>query len=289
MFRAFAKGHKLALDYHASVQARRPGAERGVFAKKKDSGGELYIYEMIGASFWGGGLTEKDVADQLDKLKGVKTLDIYINSEGGDVFAGKAIYNSLKRFDAAKTVHIDGLAASAASFIAMAGDKIITAENATWMIHEAWGGAMGSAGDMRALADVLDGENKAIAGIYAARTGQPAASFWMRPPPSAAAPNPEATGLMAAETWMSADQALAMKLTDEIEKNAAPAVDDEKAADELAAKLPAFQIAKETQARIAAVRSNRVLLADMEQSILHDRPRASPGRTTQRPAARTGS
>jgi ATP-dependent protease ClpP protease subunit len=90
----------------------------------------------------------------------------------------------------------------------MAGDKIVTAENATWMIHEAWGGAMGNAGDMRAIADVLDGENKAIAGIYAARTGQPASSFWTRPAPSAADPSPAATGLMASDNWMSAEEAL---------------------------------------------------------------------------------
>jgi ATP-dependent Clp protease protease subunit len=275
MFPIFAKGRNLALDYHARLPASRK-VERGVFAKKKDSSGELYIYEMIGASFWGGGITEKDVADQLGKLKGVGTLDVYINSEGGDVFTGKAIYNLLKRFEAKKTVYIDGLAASAASFIAMAGDKIVTAENATWMIHEAWGGAMGSAADMRALADVLDGENKAIAGIYAAHTGQPAASFWTRPPPSAGDPNPIATGLMAAESWMNAEEALALKLTDEIQKNAPPAGPEAAQADALAQQIPAFQIAKETQARIAAVRNNRLLLAEMEQSILNDRRRASP-------------
>jgi hypothetical protein len=93
MFRAFAKGRKLALEHHERLKALRHTAERGLFAKKKDSAGELYIYETIGASFWGGGVTAKDVAAQARWLKGAKTLDIYINSEGGDVFEGKAIYN----------------------------------------------------------------------------------------------------------------------------------------------------------------------------------------------------
>lgn len=262
------------------------GVLPGLFASKKESRGEIYIYEAIGFDCWtGSGVTSKDVVAQLDKLKGVKTLDIYINSPGGDVFEGKAIFNSLRRFDAEKTVHIDGIAASAASFIAMAGDKIVTAENATWMIHEAWGMAGGNAVDLRAIADVLDKENAAIAGIYAARTGQPASSFWARAAPSAAEPSPSATGLMADETWMSADEALAAKLSDATEKNA-PDESDEAEAEKMAAAIPLFRVAAETQRRISAARVRQV---DAENSVLNDRRRASPERiSTQRPAARTG-
>jgi ATP-dependent Clp protease protease subunit len=284
--RAFAKAHKIANDHAARLKAAR-GRERGIFAAKKDTRGELFIYEQIGESFWGGGVSAKSVIDQLEKLKGVSQLDIRINSEGGDVFDGKAIYNALRRFAANKTVYIDGLAASAATFIAMAGDRIVTAENATWMIHEASGLAMGNAGTLRDLADVLDGENAAIAGIYAARTGQPASMYWTRADPSAANASPEATGLMAAETWMNAHEALAAKFTDEIEKNAADSPSDGDVAD-LAAQIPALRIAAETQRRIAAAKKPALVLAEMEQSLLHDRRRASPGRTqSQRPAART--
>ena len=283
MFRLFAKNRKFALDYHEQIRARAVAPlDRGVFAKAKgDTAGELYLYETIGSSFWGGGVTAKDVVAQLDKLKGAKALDIHINSEGGDVFEGKAIFNSLRRFDAVRTVYIDGLAASAASFIAMAASpgKLITAENATWMIHEAWGGVMGSASDMRAIADELDRENLAIAGIYAARTGQPVESFWAR----AEAGGP-ASGLMASDKWMNAEEALAMKLTDSIEKNAP--MGEDMALEKAAASIPAFVMAKQTQERIASARRATEVLA-REQSLLNDRRRAGPGREPQRPAART--
>lgn len=284
--RALAKAHKIAADFRAQRYPGDSGLNSGVWAaKKSDAKGELYIYESIGLDWWtGGGITGKSVVAELKKIEGVKTLDIFINSPGGDVFEGKTIYNTIKRFDAEKIVHIDGIAASAASFIAMAGDKIITAENATWMIHEAWGGASGNAEDLRTIAGLLDIENAAIAGIYAARTGQPASSFWMRPAPSAADPSPAATGIMASDTWMSAAEALAAKLTDEIEKNAA--ADDDAEAEKLAAKIPALRIAAETQRRISAARVRQV---DAERSVLNDRRRASPERSSTRPAARTGS
>jgi ATP-dependent protease ClpP protease subunit len=99
--RAFAKAHKIANDHAARLKAAR-GRERGIFAAKKDTRGELFIYEQIGESFWGGGVSAKSVIDQLEKLKGVSQLDIRINSEGGDVFDGKAIYNALRRFAANK-------------------------------------------------------------------------------------------------------------------------------------------------------------------------------------------
>lgn len=284
--RALAKAHKIAADFRERHGPLPTSAVPGVWANKKDTKGELYIYESIGLDWWtGGGITGKSVVAELKKLEGVKTLDIFINSPGGDVFEGKTIYNTIKRFDAEKIVHVDGIAASAASFIAMAGDKIITAENATWMIHEAWGGASGNAEDLRTIAGLLDIENAAIAGIYAARTGQPASSFWMRPAPSATDPSPAATGIMASDTWMSAAEALTAKLTDEIEKNAAPESDDAEA-EKMAAKIPALRIAAETQRRISAA---RVRQSDAEHSVLNDRRRASPERSSTRPAARTGS
>lgn len=194
MKRPFAKAHEIA-------QRFRNGTTKTLF-NKKDKTGSLYVYEVIGEDWWtGGGVTAKKVVEALDAMGDVKNLDIFINSEGGDVFEAKAIFANLKRFGAQKTVYIDGIAASAATFIAMAGDKIITAPAATWMVHEAWSVALGRAEDMRSMADVLDLENQAIAETYAKRTGRPV---------------DEMVKLMAEETWMSAQEALDNKFTDEI-------------------------------------------------------------------------
>lgn len=121
---------------------------------------DLYFYGDICASSWDVWQYEdkcpQDVADFLNGLNGVQTVNLYINSGGGDSFAGLAIYNILKRNPAAKKVHIDGLAASAASIIAMAGDTIITPPGAQIMMHNPWTIAMGNANDFRQIADSLD-------------------------------------------------------------------------------------------------------------------------------------
>lgn len=176
------------------------GAISSRSAEKADVG-SLYIYQFIGAGFFGDGVTAESVRKALDSVKGVKTLNVYINSEGGDVFEAKAIYAQLKRFDAQKVVHVDGIAASAATFIAMAGDTIITAPEATWMVHEAWGWTSGSAGEMRDYADLLDMMNEDIAAIYAKRTGND---------------EKKVRKMMSDTTWMNAAESLEMKFTDEI-------------------------------------------------------------------------
>lgn len=270
---SFARARAIAQKFRNSAGWRPKDGQLWLSAKKQDTKqdtGQLYIYDGIGESFWGSGITSKDVVDQLEKLKDVKYLDVFINSEGGDVFEGKAIYNSLKRFSAQKTIHIDGLAASAASFIAMAGDKIITAENATWMIHEAWGIAGGRAEDLRAMADVLDGENDAIAGIYAARTKQPLDTI---------------KGWLSEEKWFGAKDALALGFTDEMEQNFVSG--DEEA---VSAKLPAVTVARQTKECIAAHESNALLLARMNQSILRNTSnRASPASRDGQPSPKGNS
>lgn len=188
------------------------GVARGVRAAKKADAGELFIYDEIGDSFLGGGVTAKDVADRLAELAGCRVLNVYVNSPGGSVFEGKAIYNQLSRFDATKVCTVDGIAASAASFICMAADRIVMAAGSTMMVHRAMGGAMGYADDLRSVADVLDLETKNIAGIYAKRTGR---AF------------DDVLELMAAETWMDPEQAVDLGFADELErgegpKNAAP-------------------------------------------------------------------
>lgn len=108
----------------------------------------------------------KDVKDFLDQLQGVSKINVHINSGGGSVFGGIAIYNMLTRYDAEITVYVEGLAASIASVIAMAGDKIIIPSNAQMMIHKPSVIAWGNADDLRQKANVLDGCQKAILNTY---------------------------------------------------------------------------------------------------------------------------
>ena len=112
----------------------------------------------------------KDVQDFLDQLEGVSKINVHINSGGGSVFGGIAIYNILKRYDAEITVYVEGLAASIASVIAMAGDKIIIPENAQMMIHKPSSVTWGNADDMRKEADILDGCQKVILNTYMQHT-----------------------------------------------------------------------------------------------------------------------
>ena len=160
-----------------------------ILAKQNASRGELYLYDAIGSSFFEDGTTAKSVAVALADLKGVSGLDIFINSPGGSVFEGVAIYNQITRFVGPKDVHIDGLAASIASVIAMCGDTIHMAENAMMMIHKPWGMAMGDAVELRKTADTMDQVEGALVATYVGRTGQSekAISDWLQ-----------------AETWMNA-------------------------------------------------------------------------------------
>lgn len=268
----FAKAHAIANRFRNDSpgpfagQPHEEGQPWFTSAVKNDGKGkvgELYIYDFIGASFWGGGISHKMVQDALDGMRGVDGLHVYINSEGGDVFEGKGIYNSIVRFAAKdKTVHVDGIAASAASVIAMAGKKIITAENATWMMHQAWGGGMGYAADMRKLADILDMENEAIVGIYVARTGN--------------TPD-QVRAWMDEDTWFNAQTAKDRKFTDEIEPNNTAGEDAANA--KAAARMPAYAVAAATQERIAAYRPQDVLLARMSQRVISNR--ASPAQQQQ--------
>lgn len=108
----------------------------------------------------------KDVQDFLDQLDGVSKINVHINSGGGSVFGGIAIYNILKRHNAEIVVYVEGLAASIASVIAMAGDKIIIPANAQMMIHKPSSITWGNADDMRKEADILDGCQKVILNTY---------------------------------------------------------------------------------------------------------------------------
>jgi ATP-dependent protease ClpP protease subunit len=196
-----------AAESSFSDRLQASGRSRGVFAAKKgDSEGELLIYEVIGEDFWTGkGVTAPDIAEKLAALKGVERLDIYINSPGGDLFTGKTVYNELKRFPAAeKVVHVDGIAASAASLIAMAGTRIVTESGGTWLIHEVanWGcPGRGTAADHRKIAAEVETETTAIVGIYEGRTR---------------CPGEKLAALMREDRIITAAEAKSYGLTDEI-------------------------------------------------------------------------
>ncbi len=166
--------------------------------------GELMLYGVISSeSWWGDEVTPKTFKDDLDALGDIEELHVFINSGGGDVFAGQAIHSMLKRHKAKVVVHIDGLAASIASVIAMAGDVVRMPRNAMMMVHNPWTIAMGNAADFRKLADDLDRIGESLVAAYEEKTGLP---------------RDEIVALMEAETWMTADDAVAKGFADEIEQ-----------------------------------------------------------------------
>ncbi|MFC0188228.1 head maturation protease, ClpP-related [Fictibacillus aquaticus] len=135
------------------------------------SSADLYFYGDIVSSEWGkwdnSDTCPEDIRSFLKDIEGVKNLNIYVNSGGGSVFAGLAIYNMLKRNQAHKTVYVDGLAGSIASVIALAGDRVIMPSNAFMMIHKPWSGMWGNSNDFRKVADDLDAIEGGILNVYA--------------------------------------------------------------------------------------------------------------------------
>jgi len=144
---------------------------RGFWAKADGGEAEILLYETIGKD-WYGGISAKRFKDELTALGNVTTLTVRINSPGGDVFDGTAIYNTLVQHKAVIHVRIDGLAASIASLIAMAGNTIEIAENGMLMVHQASAVVIGNKSDMRKMADILDKVDDNIVSTYVGRTEQ---------------------------------------------------------------------------------------------------------------------
>jgi ATP-dependent protease ClpP protease subunit len=154
----------------------------------------IYLYEEIG--YWG--VTAQDFVRDLMGLR-VANIIVHINSPGGDVFDGLAIFHALRDHPANVEVRVDGLAASAASFIAMAGDTVVCQRNAQMMIHDASGICIGNAADMQEMVDLLDRCSDNIADIYAQRAGGTTAQW---------------RTAMQAETWYTGLEAVAAGLAD---------------------------------------------------------------------------
>jgi len=158
---------------------------------------EIYLYDEIG--YWG--VTAKDFVNALNDVT-AGTIQLRVNSPGGDVFDGIAIYNAIKRHPSKCEVTVDAIAASAASFICMAGDTVAMTRNSELMIHDAWGLCVGNAADMRDTADLLDRFSNNIADIYMQKAGGTVESW---------------RDTMRTEAWYSAQEAVDAGLADKVE------------------------------------------------------------------------
>lgn len=156
---------------------------------------EVLLYADIGAGgFFSDGVSAKQFVDELNKIpSSVNRINVRINSPGGDVFDGMSIYNALKRRKEKIVVYVDGLAASIASVIMMAGEEIVMGEGALVMIHKPWTWAIGNADDLEAKANILDNIEEQMLAIYAKKS---------------TLSKEELRDKLREETWMDADTAI---------------------------------------------------------------------------------
>lgn len=180
--------------------AKKQWYKMAAIAQGEKTVAEIRIYDEIG--FWG--MTAKDFVTELDAVAaGASEIVVSINSPGGDVFDAFAIYNALRRHPLAVTTRVDGIAASAASLILMAGNTVLMPENAMIMIHNAWTIAAGTADELRNVAVMMDKARDGIVAAYTTKTGKSA---------------DEIIELMNATTWMTALDAQALGFCDVIEE-----------------------------------------------------------------------
>lgn len=187
---------------------RKPHLEEGrswYRVRNESDLAEIYLYDSIG----GWGITASEFIADLNQIVS-PDIHLRVNCEGGEVYDGLAIYEALCRHPSQVTVHVDALAASAASYVAMAGDRVLMARNARMMIHDAIGMCMGPPASMREVADLLDDASDNIATIYADRTKKSPA-YWR--------------AKMNATSWFTADTAVSEGLADGIETHPARPAD----------------------------------------------------------------
>ena len=164
--------------------------------KATDAVAEVYIFDEIGAY----GISAQEFISEMKEYKDTP-VNLRINCIGGDVFDGMAMYNIIKKREAKTTAYIEGIAASMGSVIALAADEVVMAENSLFMIHNAWGGAMGEAEDMRKTASVLEKISGEIASIYKRKTRLSLDRI---------------TDMMDEETWLNAEEAYELGFVDTI-------------------------------------------------------------------------
>jgi ATP-dependent protease ClpP protease subunit len=218
-----------------------------------EASAKLHLYGAIGG--WWGDIDAASIVPAIRDLD-VDTIHVFVNSPGGDVYDGVAIRNALRQHSARVVVTVDGLAASAASFIAVAGDEVIMGENAELMIHDAWSIAIGNADDMRTVADDLDRLSNNIAGMYAAKAGG----------------EPDAwRALMKAETWYSASEAVAAGLADRTDADE-PATDEPAASNlfDLSMYAHAGRAAARAPIPVAALATSRKDTTEMPDTLTRE-------------------
>ncbi len=175
---------------------------------KGNSKAEIVLYGAIGASFWEDSITAKQFSEEMKKIdSSVKEISVRINSPGGDVFDGISIYNRLKQHPAKKTVYIDGLAASIASIIALAGDEIVMGDGALYMIHLPWSVAMGNRNDFENTINRLMDVEEQMVGIYAKKTGMDRS---------------EIRSMLEKETWLNSSEAVEMGFATTVSEDSLP-------------------------------------------------------------------
>lgn len=175
--------------------------EYRIEAKADTDEATIYLYDVIGYDWWtGDGITAKQFAKDLLAIK-AGTIHLRFNSPGGDVFEARAMVTAIQQHPARIVAHIDSLAASAASFMAMHADEIEITEGAFFMIHNGWTIAMGDRHEMMETAKLLEQIDASIVNDYHAKTGRDQA---------------ELAALMDAETWINARDAVAMGFADRI-------------------------------------------------------------------------
>jgi ATP-dependent protease ClpP protease subunit len=190
------------------------------------SGTEIYIEGAISSEeWWGDEATPSQLREELKAISGNK-ITVVINSGGGDVWAGLAMYNALRELEAEVVVRVDGLAASIASVIAMAGDKVIMSPGSMMMIHKASAWAGGNSDDLEKVIEMLETVEQSIVPIYADRTGLS---------------REEVQEMMNAETWLSAEDAVEKGFADEVAKKAVQEVPTNSFSGVLALSMSATQ------------------------------------------------
>ena len=173
--------------------------------KAKANIGEVYIYgEITNFKWFDEDVTPTDIKEELDKLKNVDSINVYVNSPGGGVSAGVAIYSELKRLSVPVTSYVDGIAASIASLIVLAADKVVMPFNSMLMIHDPWTCACGNSKEFRELADTLDKISESmLVSTYQEKTGLDKEKI---------------IEMMSAETWLSAEEAVELGFADVLEE-----------------------------------------------------------------------
>jgi ATP-dependent protease ClpP protease subunit len=189
--------------------SRKPPAERAPVRAQVTSTDDgagtatIRIYDPIDS--WGGiwGVSASEFADALDALdSSVSQINLRINSPGGEAYEGIAILNLLRQHSADVTAYVDGLAASAASFLACGVDDVVMGQNSQMMIHDAWGLCVGPAADMHQTGDLLDKISNNVAAVYESKAGGTLADW---------------RSAMLAETWYDAQEAVDVGLADRVD------------------------------------------------------------------------